>query len=1005
MPAAYLIGTISQPEVALTFDFSDVHATTGEPLGTWVKSLPGRRWDPSGKRWRVQCFGAMPTAALRAAGFVFDPEAQHPERHESLDGVFDLDELVPPLVLAHETRPIAVVRMRFSGWDRTKRFLPLGATWDKATQRFEVRLVDLVTFSPQGERVIWPNLQYMGNTVERAFAQSLVDAPTDSAISTVAATAAMSTGLDLTRQAEEAVASLVAEVGDIPDDFTMALYPYQRLGALAAAAGRGLLADSPGLGKGSPVSEPILTPSGWSTYGDIRPGHLVVGSDGHPTRVKAIYDRGVLPTYRVDVGDADVVVDPEHLWQVVKEATGETLVVETTTLMGLIESGRYRLPLVEPVWFAHRDIDPNLDPAVEGARLGAAAVTDPSVCIDEDILWHPDPAFRTEFLRAFLSAETRRSWFGVVFCLSEQLHEDLRHLVLSLGGTTDTLPSVDDGYGPLVWPIVVNLRGSINCGAEPVRYVESITAYPTGERVVCIEVEADDSLYVANGFTVTHNTRQALAAASLRRSHRTVIVVPPVVVTNWVKETEESSLAKNCHGDIVMFRAGRKERPFPDRGVVVIPDSLMTSRPHLVQQAIDWAPEVFVYDEAHRARNWESKRSEVMRAFSEQLPPDCLRIAISGTPLFSQPHELASILAITGHLDPVFGGYSNFLTEYSKQNHFKAWVAQKKKLPQLRQRLSEHVWVRRLKADVLKDLPPKSRVGVFVDVDLKDYRKAHDEVIDKITDWLVAFWDEKAEEAAKILADPKVSPEVKAKAGPRWPNGEEKDSWARQQIGLMSPLRKAAGVAKVPVALDTINDWVASNRLDTPAADGSLYDRPLLVWAHHQEVIAALKDGIAAANKDVQVAVEIIDGATPAATRGAIVDRFQAGKIGVLIASNTAAGVGITLTRGSDMIFVETDWTPAIVSQCEDRQCRIGQTQPVICKTLIAPETLDQRIQKVLLTKAEVLNEVLGGTEADVAVASTEDDLVAPSEIILALIEVAEPKAVKALKERAKLAA
>ncbi|MFS0885165.1 DEAD/DEAH box helicase [Aeromicrobium sp. 179-A 4D2 NHS] len=749
MPAAYLIGTISQPEVALTFDFSDRHATTGQPLQAWVKGLPGRRWDRSAGRWTVQCFGAMPTAALREAGFMCDPEAQHPERHESLDGVFDLDELVPPLVLAHETRPIAVVRMRFSGWDRTKRFLPLGATWDKATQRFEVRLVDLVTFSPQGERVIWPNLQYMGNTVERAFAQSLVDAPTDSAIATVAATAAMSTGLDLTKQAEEAVASLVAEVGDIPDDFTMALYPYQRLGALAAAAGRGLLADSPGLGK----------------------------------------------------------------------------------------------------------------------------------------------------------------------------------------------------------------------------------------------------------------TRQALAAASLRRSHRTVIVVPPVVVTNWVKETEESSLAKNCHGEIVMFRAGRKERPFPDRGVVVIPDSLMVSRPHLVQQAIDWAPEVFVYDEAHRARNWESKRSEVMRAFSEQLPADCLRIAISGTPLFSQPHELASILAITGHLDPVFGGYSNFLTEYSKQNHFKAWVAQKKKLPQLRQRLSEHVWVRRLKADVLKDLPPKSRVGVFVDVDLKDYRKAHDEVIDKITDWLVSFWDEKAEEAAKIIADPKVSPEVEAKAGPRWPNGEEKDSWARQQIGLMSPLRKAAGVAKVPVALDTINDWVASNRLDNPAPDGSLYDRPLLVWAHHQEVIAALQDGIAAANKEVQVAVEIIDGATPAATRGAIVDRFQAGKIGVLIASNTAAGVGITLTRGSDMIFVETDWTPAIVSQCEDRQCRIGQTQPVICKTLIAPETLDQRIQKVLLTKAEVLNEVLGGTEADVAVASTDDDLVAPAEIILALIEVAEPKAVKALKERAKLAA
>lgn len=677
MPAAYLVGTISQPEIALSFDFSDVHATTGQPLQQWVKGLPGRRWDRSTSTWRVQCFGAMPTAALREAGIVCDPEAPHPERHESLNGVFDLDELVPPLVLAHETRSIAVVRMRFSGWDRTKRHLPLGAWWDKATQRFEVRLADLVQVDDAGNRSMWPNLIYMPGTAERALAASITEAPTDSSIATVAATAAMSTGLDLTEQAEEAVEALVAAVGEIPEDFTMNLYPYQRLGALAAAAGRGLLADSPGLGK----------------------------------------------------------------------------------------------------------------------------------------------------------------------------------------------------------------------------------------------------------------TRQALAAAALRRSHRTVIVVPPVVVTNWVKETEESSLAKNCHGDIVMFRAGRKEPEFPDRGVVVIPDSLMVSRPHLVQKCIDWQPEVMVYDEAHRARNWTSKRSEVMRSFSEQLPTDTLRIAISGTPLFSQPHELAAILAITGHLDPVFGGYSNFLTEYSRQNHFKAWVAQKKKLPQLRQRLAEHVWVRRLKADVLKDLPPKSRVGVIVDIDLKDYRKAHDEVIEKIVDWLLAFWDEKAQETG---------------VG-RWPDEEEKDAWARQQIGLMSPLRKAAGVAKVPVALDMINDWVASNVLDAPAPDGSLYDRPLLVWAHHQEVIAALKDGIAAANKEVQVAVEIIDGATPAATRGAIVDRFQAGKIGVLIASNTAAGVGITLTRGSDMIFVETDWTPAIVSQCEDRCVFAGQ--PVMTKN--GPKLIEDVVPgDVVLTHA-----------------------------------------------------
>jgi hypothetical protein len=715
---AELVGTISQPELALTFDRNDKHPVTGENLMMWVKALPGRRWDGRNQRWCATALGSNPEQTIKAAGFelVLDGD----DRHASLQDILSLADLIPPLVKQSSARPaVALVRMRFSGFDRTRELLGAGGTWDKENQRFEIRLADLVTENKSGRKVVDRRMEFAGDTAENAIMATLVEAPTDASLAEAAASTAMSTGLDMTENQTKAMQKLIDDVGDIPDWFGMALYPYQRLGAIAAATGRYLLADSPGLGK----------------------------------------------------------------------------------------------------------------------------------------------------------------------------------------------------------------------------------------------------------------TRQALATACIKGAHRTVIIVPPVVVTHWGREVEESGLNANCHGDITIFHARKKEPALPDRGVVVIPDSLLVSRPALAAAIIEWNPDFFIYDEAHRARNWTSKRSKVVRDLTDALEDGVPRICITGTPIFSTPQELAPILAMTGHLDPVFGGYANFLQTYCRKNHFDAWVPRKNMLPQLRQMLAEHVWVRRLKKDVLKDLPKKSRVAQFVDVDLKGYRTAHDEVVEKLMVYLADFHA----------------------AEGRFPSDEENEAWAKTQIGVISPLRKAAGVAKVPHALEEISNWVDANTLEKPAPDGSLYDRPYLVWAHHGEVIDALKEGIDNFPSTVKTAVEIIDGATSVSKRGQIVDDFQAGKIGVLIASITAAGVGITLTRGSDMVFVETDWTPALVSQAEDRELRIGQTQPVICRTLIAEGTLDERIQHVLTTKAETLNEVLGGDEADVAVMAAEASKITPSEIVMNLLGMAKVKVKKEL--------
>ena len=72
-----------------------------------------------------------------------------------------------------------------------------------------------------------------------------------------------------------------------------------------------------------------------------------------------------------------------------------------------------------------------------------------------------------------------------------------------------------------------------------------------------------------------------------------------------------------------------------------------------------------------------------------------------------------------------------------------------------------------------------------------------------------------------------------------------------------------------------------------------------------------------------------------------------------------AAGVGLTLTAASLVIFVEQDWVPGKNVQAEDRVHRIGQTDNVLIQYLVLNGTLDSHIAKVNVAKQEVLDAVL----------------------------------------------
>lgn len=452
---------------------------------------------------------------------------------------------------------------------------------------------------------------------------------------------------------------------------------------------------------------------------------------------------------------------------------------------------------------------------------------------------------------------------------------------------------------------------------------------------------------------------QAVYAARMLRSERTLIVVPPLLTTNWSREAEYGGLVRAA-SDVTMFRPGRKEPELPDTGVVVISDSMLAARPATAERIRHWAPDVMIVDEAHRMMTIGSRRSDAVLDVGTAVTH--APMALTGTPMFSTPSQMVPLLELTRMMDPIFGGRAQFLETFCRQDRFGEWHAKKAALPRLKAMLQQHVWVRRRKRDVLPQLPAKVRTPLLVDVPLTEYRRAHKDVIAKVQAWVTWY-----REYYKRMPDAAAQEEYAQNTG----------------FELISQLRRAAGLAKLPLITELVADHLTATGFTV--VDGvKVWNRPLIVWAHHLDVLQPLIESI---GDRIGEQIGAIYGATSDSNRDAYVDLMNAGRLPVLVAGITKAGVGLTLTRSSDAIFAEFSWVPAEIIQAEDRQHRVGATAASVqYTTVIASGTLDEPIQRVLHRKTDVLEHGLGQTD-DSVVMLDQSDAATLTEIVMAVIE------------------
>jgi len=344
--------------------------------------------------------------------------------------------------------------------------------------------------------------------------------------------------------------------------------------------------------------------------------------------------------------------------------------------------------------------------------------------------------------------------------------------------------------------------------------------------------------------------------------------------------------------------------------------------------------QAIIVDESQRVKSHKAQRTIVVQELAKDKK---VRLLLSGTPIVNRPIELLSQLNVLGRLNDL-GGFNKFTRRYCKayMGPFGWDLTGAAHLDELNEKLRATCYVRRRKDEVLKELPPKRRVLVPVDI---TNRQKYEEVEADAISWYM----QRAVEDEEFLASIEhLSLEDQKQA--RWRRMQDAAYRAQraEHLTRINALKQVGAQGKLGAIIDWVTDFLEN-------------EEKLVLFADH----IAIQKTIFQEFPDSAH----IFGEDDAITRQANVDKFQTDpKCRLIICSLVAGGEGITLTAATNVVFTEFGWTPAGMEQAESRLHRIGQQGSVTAWWLVAENTIDEDITELIEKKRKVVEEATDGT-------------------------------------------
>ena len=409
-------------------------------------------------------------------------------------------------------------------------------------------------------------------------------------------------------------------------------------------------------------------------------------------------------------------------------------------------------------------------------------------------------------------------------------------------------------------------------------------------------------------------TLQTLAVLLARAPDGPAIVVAPTsVVPNWMAETVRFAPTLNvrAYAGAAASRAAMLEEAGPF--------DLFVASYGVLQNDIDQLAEVAwhsaVLDEAQAIKNPAAKRT---RAALRLKAAFC--VVTTGTPV---QNNLMDLYSLFGFVNPgLFGTLRAFRNRFLMPIERDGSETARDRL----RRLIAPFVLRRLKTDVLDDLPGRTEITLHV----------------KLSEAEASLYEALRQRAVAEL-------EAAGEKG--------------GQMQLLAHLTRLRLACCHPSLVMQGADVPPSSKLATFAAtlDDLLANRhKVLVFSQFVMHLRLVEEHL----KREGIAYQYLDGATPSRARTERINAFQSGDGDVFLISLKAGGTGLNLTAADYVIHMDPWWNPAVEDQASDRAHRIGQTRPVTIYRLVTEGTIEEEIVDLHHRKRDLAERLLEGADA-----------------------------------------
>ena len=393
-----------------------------------------------------------------------------------------------------------------------------------------------------------------------------------------------------------------------------------------------------------------------------------------------------------------------------------------------------------------------------------------------------------------------------------------------------------------------------------------------------------------------------------------LVIAPTSVCANWIAEANRFAPCLN----LIAFGGNKRKKLLEDAGsfdVLICSYGLMQQKKAATMlSAVSW--QMVVLDEAQAIKNFASQRSRSVMELTAAF-----KVILTGTPIENHLGELWNLFQF---INPgLLGSLERFNETFAHPIEKEGDAQARKDL----KRLIQPFILRRTKAQVLEELPP--RTEILLDIDLSKEE--------------MAFY-----EALRQQALERLSKDEDSQGGQKHLKILAEITKLRQACCHSELVNKEISLAssKLAVFAETLEELITNGHKTLVFSQ----------FVGHLSIVRKYLD-------ESGITYQYLDGSTPAAQRQKAIHRFQSGEGDVFLISLKAGGAGLNLTAADYVIHLDPWWNPAVEDQASDRAHRIGQRRPVTVYRLITRGTVEEKIVQMHRRKRKLADSLLTGSD------------------------------------------